>query len=135
MLECVSGTNGGSYIDYTGGINLRNGTGTVDIFNINNSINQGLFNHNLNTNGISNNNNAIVNNAVLNQNSTCNVNSVLNVFGALMFLQYQCILVPKTVHYQQQHQQAQDYKQLVIYLMDVVKQHCSITHEEFHFIV
>ena len=53
----------GAYIDYTGGLNLRNGTGTIDTFNFNNSTNQGTFNYNLNTNGITNSSTNAINNS------------------------------------------------------------------------
>ena len=78
----------GGYIDYTGGLNLRNSTTSsaspTDTFNINGS-NQGTFNYNLNTTGITNNTNAITNNGVLTQNSTANISSGLNVSGLPYF--------------------------------------------------
>ena len=70
----------GGYIDYTGGLNLRNSTTSAaspkDTFNINGS-NQGTFNYNLNTTGITNNTNAITNNAALYQNSNAIFSNVI----------------------------------------------------------
>jgi len=81
-----SGVGGGAYIDCTGGLNLRNSTTSsaspTDTFNINSLSNEGTFNYNLNTKGITNSSTAgITNNGILTQNLTCNINSVLNVSG------------------------------------------------------
>jgi hypothetical protein len=70
-----------SYIDFTGVLNFRNSTSSsanpTDTFNINNSTNQGTFNYNLNTNGITNSTNAITNNAALYQNSNATFSNVI----------------------------------------------------------
>jgi hypothetical protein len=75
-----TGTGGMSIVDYTGGLFFRN-TGTTETFKISDTNNQGTFNYNLNTTGITNGTNAIINNGILTQNSTANINSDLNVSG------------------------------------------------------
>ena len=92
-----------SYIDYTGGLNLRNATtssGNPTItFNINKTTNQGTFNYNLNTTGITNSTNALTNNGVLTQNSTANINSDINVSGLPFFSAPSTLLFPTSTSY------------------------------------
>ena len=75
-------SGGGSFIDYTDGLNFRN-SGLTSSLVISCSTNQATFQYNLNTTGITNSTNSFTNNGVLYQNNSSTFSNYISAPGII----------------------------------------------------